>query len=150
MTITLSIDGVGGTPADVAVKEPVRTNFKEVSQQATASGGFVTTYVDTTSPSSAPRTLVVRSNLDGSKVRHSSLTLNTWARSVDSGTGLVLLEPISFVLAVNHSAKIDIEAGDINDAIMNLYGFTFLTLTSKVPDTAQAAKLLFGITNILG
>lgn len=148
MTIAYSIDGVGGTAADVAVKKLDAANWKKVSTVVDPKTGSASTvYTDVTAPQQYPRTLTLKTNVDRAGIRHSSWTFSTWSRAVDSVLGELYVKPFSTVFAMNTGG--DLEGADIVEAFMNLYAFTYVSLTSKVPDSAQPLKLLFGITDIL-
>jgi len=156
MTNVLSIDGVGGTPSDVAVKIFDQSKWQRLSSVRDAnSGRETTTYVDNTSDPNSPVILAVSSAVDakadaaGTRMRRSSITFSTFARVVDGDGALLALKKASCVIAIN-LPDADMETTDVRDLVMNAYSGTFTALETKVPNLVVLGALRFGITDIFG
>lgn len=154
MTNVLSIDGVGGSASDVAVKIFDKAKLQKLSSSRdVGTGRETTTYVDNTSDPNSPVTVAVSTAVDakadasGTRMRRSSITFSSFARVVDGNGVLLALKRTSIVHAFN-TPDADMEPADLRDMHMNAYSFSFNTLTSKIPDTDYLAALRFGITDL--
>lgn len=149
MTITYSIDRVSTTTADVAVPQLTQAGFSLVSTSRDVNSGVNESwYSIPTGDPLYPTTIVVRhakNPKDKAGVRRLTLAINTWAREVDSVSGAETVNPISAAMTLQVPSA-TVEAADIAALIGNLYGLSFNSLTTKVPDTAVISGLLFGIT----
>lgn len=153
MSLTYTIDNVGGTAADVSVHRLDDSTFQHKGTTIDPkTGNTVSTYVIPSGDPNHPTTITVRTqsdprNVNGNGVRRSSITLSSWARIVDSDSSEPVLQPISMVLAMN-VPMIGMEVDDLSNMVANLFGLSYMTLTSKVRDTANLNKLQFGITEL--
>jgi hypothetical protein len=147
MTHTLSIDRVNDTAAAVDVPQLDQTDIGLVSvDRDTSKGSVEAVYTIPTGDSNYPTTIVVRHAVDP-KDRNATarnlIAINSFARDYDDVTGEEIVKPISAVLTLQ-LPSIQLEAADIAVLVGNLYGLSFNTLTSQVPDTDVLSKLLFG------
>jgi hypothetical protein len=149
MAITYSIDRVSTNVADVAVPQLAQSTFSLVSTTRDAAAGTSESiYSVPTGDPLYPTTIVVRfakNPKDRNGTRRLTLAINTFAREVDSVSGVETVNPISAALSLQVPAA-TVEAADLAALIGNLYGLSFNTLTAKVPDTTVISELLFGIT----
>lgn len=151
MTHTLSIDRVSTSVADVSVPQLTQANFRLMSTQRDVASGVTESWYSLPSGDPAyPSTIVVRvakpvgKNAASGQTR-AMIAFNTYARDEDSVTGEVVVRPISTSLNL-HLPPMSLEATDLLNLVGNLYGLSFNTLNTKVPDTAVMANLLFGLT----
>lgn len=152
MTITYSIDHISTSVEDVSVEVADKANM--VLQSTTTdpkTGDVVSTYVLSTGDNSYPATVTYRNSVQKrttGPIRRISITFDTWAVKSDSVTGEVVRKPFSGTISINAPADLTIETADADNFLGNLYGFTYLSVTSKVRDTTWLGKLLFGIPQV--
>lgn len=146
MTIAYEILRISTSTADVAVPQLTQANLKEVSRNDDESKGIVLVTYTIPSGDNIHRT-TLNSRIEdpkGAKQQRCTLALNSYAHSTDSVTGAEVWSPISAVLTLNIPKDVQVEGADVAALIGNLYGLTFNTLTSKVPDTAVIDNFRFG------
>lgn len=147
MATTYSIDIVGGTATDVAVKRQTIANWSLIGttvdkEKRNASS----TWVNTLSDPDNRATLTVNVSIDNAGVKHAVWSFRSVVREQVDG-----VETRQKPITLSFAAHIPFgEAADVMDMILNLFSFTFDTVTSKVPDSANISKVLFGISDILG
>jgi len=155
MSLTYTIDRIGGTPADVSVEALTQADFVLVRTE-TVPNGTRSTYAVASGDPSHPTTLVIQSTMNpkgngGQGVRSATFALNSWSRVASSDASVAdVLSPVSAVIAFNLPADIPLEIADVRNLVQNLYALTWSTLTSKVPDNVRLAKVvLYGITQAM-
>jgi len=137
MTTTISIDRVGGTPADVSISKLSEASFAAQGTEVVP-GGYKTIYTIASGDQAHPTTLVVQSKLDpkgngGKGTRSALFALNSWARVDVDGT-VESIEPVSSVLSINVPMNTQLEVADLRDMLENLYSATYATLDTKEPE----------------
>lgn len=156
MTHTLSIDRVGGTPADVSIVQLDRTYFDKVgiATYDPKTGTGKCTYTIASGDRLYPSTVVVSNTLapngaEGAQ-RHVTIDFNTWARDVDND-GLVKekVQPIHARIQWD-VPSIAVDVGDVQDMLANAFTLLYTTLTSKVMDTGIISATLWGGTELYG
>lgn len=152
MSHSYNIVGTGGTAADVSVEQLDQSHIKWRQTDRLADGALLATFLLDTSDPQEQVTIVVRSKDvpgkgGGPTVRQSTITLNGWAHDVDSVTGITVSYPISGGIFLN-IPLMGLEVADLSVMIKNVFGLTFTTLTSKVPDTGIISKFLLGLPHL--
>lgn len=151
MTHTLSIDRVDSTIVAVNVEEIDQTGLILLDTTTDAkTGATVSRYTLADGDPHYPSYIDIKNQVDpkdGKGVRRISITFRTWARDLDSVSGEEVIEPISFVTAMNLPAM-NLEVADLNVALANCYALTYDSVTTGTRSTALLSKLLFGLTRL--
>lgn len=156
MTHTLSVLRVGGSGADVSIKQLDRTYFGKVGLATydPKSGTGKCTYTIASGDRLFPSTVVVTNVLAPSGAesaqRHVTIDFNTWALDVDdSGVLPTKAQPIHARIQYD-VPNIAVEVGDVQDMLANAFTLMYTTLTSKVMDTGIISATLWGETELYG
>lgn len=153
MATVYSIDHVGGTEADVSVAKLSETSFRDKGTEVLPNGARRTTATiaegdDIHRATVVSQTIDNPKGLGGKGQRSFTLSFNTWAR-VTVDDVLSDIQPVSLMLAVNLPSSVSVEIADVRQALENLYGLTYTTLTVKEPDNERlSAACLFGVSDI--
>lgn len=150
MSHTLTIDGLGGTAADVSVYQLDQSTLVELATTRDPDGSISTQYLVPGVDANYPVILTVRNFRDAKKpdsLRRAALSLSAWARDVDSVSGLTILKPITITTTI-YIPGMSVETVDVLTGVENLFGLFFHTLTSKVPDTLAMAAIIAGATKL--
>jgi hypothetical protein len=152
MTVSFSIDHLSTSVEDVSVEVAAKSEMILQSSDVDPKTGDVTsTYVLASGDNAFPATVIYRTSLQkraGAAVRRLSMTFNTWSVSTDSVTGIVVRKPLSATVSFVIPADMTVEVADMDDLVGNLFSFLYLSVTTKVRDTAWLQKLLYGISQI--
>jgi hypothetical protein len=152
MTVSFSIDHLSTSVEDVSVEVAAKSEMILQSSDVDPKTGDVTsTYVLASGDNAFPATVIYRTSLQkraGAAVRRLSMTFNTWSVSTDSVTGIVIRKPLSATVSFVIPADMTVEVADMDDLVGNLFSFLYLSVTTKVRDTAWLQKLLYGISQI--
>lgn len=150
MTISYSIDRASTSTADVAVPQLNQGSFSLESTDVDAAKGVAEARFTIPTGDPVYKTSVVANlswdprNPQGN--RRALIAINTWSRESDSVLGTEKVQPFTAQMTLNWRGRV--EEADLAAIVGNLYGLSFNTLTSKIPDTAVLTKLLFGIPDL--
>jgi hypothetical protein len=158
MSLTLSIDQLSASAADVAVPALDQTDLVHLKTYTPPGqpGVQISQYLLPATNNRQALTVTVRSEGIAAtgrgpkdyQARKVSIALRTWARIVSSDTAVEdLVEETSAAISWT-IPSIAVEAGDVMVMLNNLFALLWTTLTSKVPDTDRVASLNLGLTEV--
>lgn len=153
MTVTYSLDHVIATTESVNVEVAEKSAF---ALQRTVidpkNGETSTSYILSSGDTSYPAVATYRSSIDERKtgaIRRISVTLATWARSVDSVSGEDKAVPILGTISLNVPQAMQVELADFDDLVGNLFSLLYPSVSAGVRSTTFLSKLLFGISQVV-
>lgn len=153
MTITISLPGLDTTPADVAVGQIDQSDLSLVATDENTVAGSVTARYKIFADDAIHQTVVTMSaQLDPrAKIQRRRIVtqVDTWLKASNSVSGLDSFSPVSIVRTIILPNDIPATAALLRDLEDTLYGLSFTTLTSKVPDNDVLLALLNGKADAL-
>lgn len=153
MTLTNTIDRIGGSASDVSVKIFDRTDLKQqgLTEYDPKTGTSTSVYTLQNGDPLFPTTVTVVNQyaLTGAadRQRHIIVRLDSWATVTSDVSGV---DPIKKRIRKEwheYLPNCDMDNADLADMSGNLFSLLWTTLTSKVPDTAFIAAGRFARSN---